>query len=60
MIDVIPCGCKPEKCSYKQLWFDCGCPTIVEEDVALGKRFDPLISPFLKAKYCHNKGLYRG
>lgn len=50
MTRVFPCSCKPENCSYKQLWFSCGCPVEVEEDIALGRKFDTLHSPFLKGK----------
>lgn len=54
---VFPCKCNPEDCDYKRQWVEAGSPTLVPYDVAVGKKHVPVVSEWLKAKYCNRKGI---
>jgi hypothetical protein len=54
--EVFPCRCSPEDCDYKLQWVEAGSPFRIPFDVAIGKRHMPLVSEWLKAKYCNRKG----
>ena len=54
--EVFPCRCKSEDCDYKLLWVEAGSPFRIPYDVAVGKQYMPLVSEWLKSKYCNRKG----
>lgn len=54
--EVYPCKCDTDKCTYKQQWVDAGSPFRIPVEVAIGKQYMPLVSEWLKAKYCNRKG----
>jgi len=49
--EVYPCRCDTDKCTYKQQWVDAGSPFRVPIEVALGKKYMPLVSEWIKTKY---------
>ena len=54
--EVLPCKCDAEECDYKQQWEEAGSPSRIPEQVAFGKQYMPLVSEWLKSKYCNRKG----
>lgn len=55
--EVFPCRCSTEDCDYKLLWVEAGSPFRIPFDVADGKRYMPLVSEWLRSKYCNLKGV---
>ena len=54
--EVYPCRCNAEYCTYKQQWEEAGSPFRVPIEVAMGKKYMPLISECIQTKYCNRKG----
>jgi hypothetical protein len=54
--EVYPCKCDSDKCTYKQQWVDTGSPFRGPIDVAISKKYMPLVSEQLKTNYCNRKG----
>ena len=54
--EVFPCRCSSEYCDYKKQWEEAGSPSIIPVEVAMGKKYMPLVSEWLKTKYCNRKG----
>jgi hypothetical protein len=54
--EVFPCRCDSKDCSYKQQWEEAGSPFRIPFEVAIGKKYIPLVSEWLKTKYCNRKG----
>ena len=42
--EVFPCRCKSEDCDYKLLWVEAGSPFRIPYDVAVGKKYVPLVA----------------
>jgi hypothetical protein len=38
-------------------WVEAGSPFRISFDVAVGKKYVPLVSEWLKTKYCNQKGI---
>ena len=55
--EVFPFRCNPDNCDYKMQWIEAGSPFRISFDVAVGKKYVPLVSEWLKTKYCNQKGI---
>ena len=53
--EVFPCRCSSEYCDYKKQWEEAGSPFRIPVEVAIGKQYMPLVSEWLKTKYCNRK-----
>jgi len=54
--EVYPCRCNSKDCNYKKQWEEAGSPLRIPVEVAIGKQYIPLVSEWLKTKYCNRKG----
>ena len=54
--EVFPCRCSSEYCGYKKQWEEAGSPFRIPVEVAMGRTYLPLVSEWLKTKYCNRKG----
>ena len=54
--EVFPCRCSFKDCDYKKQWEEAGFPFRIPVEVAIGKKYMPLVSEWLKTKYCNRKG----
>jgi len=55
-VEVFPCRCDSKHCNYKKQWEDAGSPFRIPVEVGLGKQYMPLVSEWLKTKYCNRRG----
>ena len=49
--EVFPFRCNPDNCDYKMQWVEAGSPFRISFDVAVGKKYVPLVSEWLKTYY---------
>lgn len=54
--EVFPCRCDSNDCNYKKQWEDAGSPFKIPMKVAMGRTYLPLVSEWIKTRYCNRKG----